>query len=960
MIACRSLVMRFAAACALSMGIAASANAATLFVTTPLDVIANGDGCSLREALINANTNSRAGSIECVAGEPGAVRADVIVLPPATVDVRAMTEDEDDPAVGDLDVSDDLLVWGGGALSTRLDGQYATRLFDVHAGVLALRGLALWRGEAKEQGGAVRVGAGATLKLEDVTVDESRVTSFAVGGQGGGIYVGAGGRAVIDRSAILGNGVNGVGGEGAGIYCAANCTLSMHSTTVAANTATTAGAGIFVAGGGDASLSFVTLGYNRAISGSAIHAAGDVDLFAVISAENGNGMAGDDLECAGGLVTAAYAFAENPGSCAVVTGLTSRASLIASDARYAETQYNVSLTDIGQQRFDGQPSSLLYWNSQFRPVFKAVVPATDPQCVGHRDQFGRIPVTGANCDLGAGVDFVMAANPMTLSMRAGGSDGALVVGTFITPTIDTVIRFEATGGIGEGCELPSRDFLFPAGTYNTQVTLDPDVFFARPAVGRPVRVCEMQARAVSGDPAIVGSTTGTLRAVVDTGSSGLDGALSSPRPGTFLLMGVVPVGAGGASNIVFRPPQAGWRVVSASIDASSPDPDRFALPALLPLALDVSGTNFPVTCVGGVLGEFEAFLNVTLDTGGGENLELVYGLRCRAAHTLAMSLESSYVEEGETALLSLTLDSPSLLPGPLSIDLLNAGGDAIEGVDYQPFTGAGVVTFQPGDRTRAVAIRTTDDEIVGPDEYLQVVLQLPVAEPDIVVLGGGAAELKILNNDHAVTGIELAPLSGVPARSPAGVRNPVNTVLRNISNAASGALGSVRLDITVDKPVWVYSFVARKCASAAIPCDQSTPLDGWIYADCSVAPSQRLATCNFPHTFGPGEELEVSAIVEMAEINEAPTLDVHGIMRVTASAMIGGETIEQYVESPYIITGRQSGGGGGFGPWSLLVASALVLRGLRKRTGGGKVRPGVVRGCNLPAGVGANASHGPK
>ncbi len=53
---------------------------ATITVTTSADVLVGGDGCSLREAIINANNNDQSGSAECAAGSG----ADEIVFDPST------------------------------------------------------------------------------------------------------------------------------------------------------------------------------------------------------------------------------------------------------------------------------------------------------------------------------------------------------------------------------------------------------------------------------------------------------------------------------------------------------------------------------------------------------------------------------------------------------------------------------------------------------------------------------------------------------------------------------------------------------------------------------------------------------------------------------------------------------------------------------------------------------------
>src|SRR4051812_40778232 len=51
--------------------LAASAEAATITVTTTNDTVGGGDGCSLREAILNANSNDQSGSNECTGGQAG-------------------------------------------------------------------------------------------------------------------------------------------------------------------------------------------------------------------------------------------------------------------------------------------------------------------------------------------------------------------------------------------------------------------------------------------------------------------------------------------------------------------------------------------------------------------------------------------------------------------------------------------------------------------------------------------------------------------------------------------------------------------------------------------------------------------------------------------------------------------------------------------------------------------------
>ncbi len=96
---------------------ARAAGQATIQVTTTADEFgAVGTGCSLREAIYAANTNTAFGG--CPAGNPG---ADVISLPAGIYTLtipNAGSLNEDNDATGDLDVNESLTIQGSGSAST--------------------------------------------------------------------------------------------------------------------------------------------------------------------------------------------------------------------------------------------------------------------------------------------------------------------------------------------------------------------------------------------------------------------------------------------------------------------------------------------------------------------------------------------------------------------------------------------------------------------------------------------------------------------------------------------------------------------------------------------------------------------------------------------------------------------------------------------------------------------------
>jgi len=133
------------------------AQAATINVTTTADVIADNGQCSLREAVIAANTDTASGATlgECVAG----AGADTIVVPAGTYTLalaaasavlpRVGTEEDwyepsagvdpyilgTDPnaAVGDLDLNASVTIVGDGIGQTIIDGGDLDRVFQIVA-----------------------------------------------------------------------------------------------------------------------------------------------------------------------------------------------------------------------------------------------------------------------------------------------------------------------------------------------------------------------------------------------------------------------------------------------------------------------------------------------------------------------------------------------------------------------------------------------------------------------------------------------------------------------------------------------------------------------------------------------------------------------------------------------------------------------------------------------------------
>ncbi|MEE4271804.1 MAG: choice-of-anchor Q domain-containing protein [Thermoanaerobaculales bacterium] len=148
-----------------------TASSLTFDVTTTGD---SADGacdhhCSLREAVIAAND------------APG---PDVINLPQGVYKLTLTGIDEDAGLTGDLDITDQVNIYGVGNGATVLDGGWSDRLIDVRqgAGPVQIASLTI-RGGAELEGAGVRSGPDTHLHLAHVACIGNEAVV-----QGGGVY----------------------------------------------------------------------------------------------------------------------------------------------------------------------------------------------------------------------------------------------------------------------------------------------------------------------------------------------------------------------------------------------------------------------------------------------------------------------------------------------------------------------------------------------------------------------------------------------------------------------------------------------------------------------------------------------------------------------------------------------------------------------------------------------------
>ena len=186
--------------------------AATITVDTASDTVADDGQCSLREAITSANTDTASGATtgECPAGSG----ADTITLPTDTYTLAISGASEDSNATGDLDITADLTINGGGASTTVIDGGAIDRVFHV--------------------------GSGATVQINDVTITNGSTVS----GQSGGGIDNRGTLVLTDTTVSNNTAASNAGG----IYNFLS-TLTINNSTVKDNSATFDGVGVFNVGG---------------------------------------------------------------------------------------------------------------------------------------------------------------------------------------------------------------------------------------------------------------------------------------------------------------------------------------------------------------------------------------------------------------------------------------------------------------------------------------------------------------------------------------------------------------------------------------------------------------------------------------------------------------------------------------------------------------------------------------
>lgn len=276
---------------------ASTLHAASLIVDTGVDSDAADGFCSLREAIVAANTD--AAHQECPAGS-GADRIGFALPIPATIAVVS-----DLPAI-----TDTLAIRGPGAAELAIDGGGAFRLlrFDSASGDrwLLVEDLTLTRAgtETDGKGGALLVSPGETALLSRVVLKSNTSENgggaiavaglFGVGGQltlvdcelednathgpasGGALLVIGPSTALVTGSAFVGNRSEHENGTGGAITLSSGGGLTIVRSTLSGNVANSSGGAIFItASSGPATLDIFDATLTANVAGAWLDTSGD-------------------------------------------------------------------------------------------------------------------------------------------------------------------------------------------------------------------------------------------------------------------------------------------------------------------------------------------------------------------------------------------------------------------------------------------------------------------------------------------------------------------------------------------------------------------------------------------------------------------------------------------------------------------------------------------------------------
>lgn len=296
---------RFTKSCltlAIGKALLTPAHAAEIVVNNAGDISGDDDQCTLREAIISANT-SGGGTSGCVGGGVG---QDTITFAGQALNDGYIRLDNN----GTLAISDDLEINAPANVELfRIYGDSNSRVFTINNAQASFNGISIKYGQGgvlvdnstlnlnnssiasnyaatDAPGGGIHASNSSLVNIDQSTIKNNYAGQDSVGG--GGLYVDDS-TINITNSTVRNNIVSEIGtisGRGGGIY-AYNSTVAITNSTVARNTAVSAG-GIYASQGGVITLQNSLITGNRTYYGSSTSGREIYNNSSIITADANN------------------------------------------------------------------------------------------------------------------------------------------------------------------------------------------------------------------------------------------------------------------------------------------------------------------------------------------------------------------------------------------------------------------------------------------------------------------------------------------------------------------------------------------------------------------------------------------------------------------------------------------------------------------------------------------------
>jgi CSLREA domain-containing protein len=281
--------------------------AATITVNTTADDNTVNGNCTLREAIIAANTNTAVDA--CPAGND----TDTIFVPSGVYTLTMAGANEDASLTGDLDIRSPLTLTGAGPLTTTINANGLDRVLDLYgAGDVAISNITIEGGGAGNLGSGILASVGTTL-----TMSTSRIRN----NEDGGIFVTIGASLILVNSRVANNtGDSGIrvwgtatirnstisGNTAPGVNVYTSGSVTVINSTISGNNSSGVGGGI--ANAGTTRLYNVTVTNNTAFGGGGIANIDPGTLTArdTIIAGNMHGSGAFTSDCTGWLTSEGY------------------------------------------------------------------------------------------------------------------------------------------------------------------------------------------------------------------------------------------------------------------------------------------------------------------------------------------------------------------------------------------------------------------------------------------------------------------------------------------------------------------------------------------------------------------------------------------------------------------------------------------------------------------------------